>query len=200
MEKQNVIFFTGAGISAESGIPTFQEQDGIRKKLTRSYAENHPEEFREMIRGMMDVCEQAKPNTAHKAIAELGCPVITMNVDGLHTKAGSEHVIEVHGVFPTREELEAPDFVSAYCGMILYDDVAPKYTEAVKLVESLKYGNSHFIIVGTSFATTISQKLLKLAKQRKAGIIVIDENAADRVPVICNNMRHIYGMKREGTV
>lgn len=195
MEKQKIIFFTGAGISAESGIPTFQEQPGIRTKLTRSYAENNPEEFREIIRGMMDTCEKAQPNAAHYAIAELGCPVITMNVDGLHTRAGSKGGIEVHGTFPTREELEAPDFVSGYKGFVLYDDIAPKYDDAMKLVKSLDYGNSHFIVVGTSFYTGISQKLYKLAKQKKAHIIVIDENAADRVPVICNNMKHIYGGK-----
>ena len=195
MEKQKIIFFTGAGISAESGIPTFQEQPGIRTKLTRSFADSNPEEYRETIRGMMEVCEQAKPNAAHYAIAELGCPVITMNVDRLHTKAGSEQVIEVHGEFPTKEQLEAPDFASAYRGIVLYDDVAPRYDDAVKLVKSLEYGNSHFIIVGTSFYTGISQKLLKLAKQRKATVIVIDENAAERVPVICNNMKHIYGRK-----
>lgn len=197
MEKQKIIFFTGAGISAESGIPTFQEQPGIRTKLTRSFADSYPEEYRETIRGMMEVCEQANPNAAHYAIAELGCPVITMNVDRLHTKAGSEQVIEVHGEFPTKEQLEAPDFASTYQGIVLYDDVAPRYADAVKLVKSLEYGDSYFIIVGTSFYTGISQKLLKLAKQRKATVIVIDENAADRVPIICNNLRHIYGMIRK---
>ena len=115
-----------------------------------------------------------------------------MNVDRLHTKAGSGQVIEVHGEFPTKEQLEAPDFASTYCGIVLYDDVAPRYDYAVKLVKSLEYGNSQFIIVGTSFYTGISQKLLKLAKQRKASIIVIDENAVDRVPVICNNLKKIY--------
>jgi len=195
MERRNIIFFTGAGISAESGIPTFQEQPGIRTKLTRAFADSNPEEYRETIRGMMEVCEKAQPNAAHYAIAELGCPVITMNVDRLHKKAGSKQVIEVHGEFPTKEQLEAPDFAFTYRGIVLYDDVAPRYDDAVKLVKSLEYGNSHFIIVGTSFYTGISQKLLKLAKQRKATVIVIDENAVDRVPVICNNMKHIYGRK-----
>lgn len=192
MEKQKIIFFTGAGISAESGIPTFQEQPGIRTRLIRSFADSYPEEYRETIRGMMEVCEQAKPNAAHYAIAELGCPVITMNVDRLHTKAGSKRVIEVHGEFPTKEQLEAPDFASTYRGIVLYDDVAPRYADAVNLVKSLEYGNSHFIIVGTSFYTGISQKLLKLAKQRKATVIVIDENAVERVPVICNNLKRLY--------
>ena len=195
MEKQNIIFFTGAGISAESGIPTFQELPGIRTKLTRSFAESNPEEFRQIVRDMKEVCDRAQPNAAHYAIAELGCPVITMNVDGLHIRAGSKQVMDVHGALPTAEQLEAPDFVSSYRGIVLYDDIAPKYDDAMKLVKSLEYGKSHFVIVGTSFYTSISLKLLKLAKQKKASVIVIDDNAATRVPVICNNLKHIYGLR-----
>lgn len=195
MERQRIIFFTGAGISAESGIPTFQELPGIRTKLTRSFAEANPEEFRQIIRNMKEICDRAQPNAAHYAIAELGCPVITMNVDGLHTRAGSKQVIDVHGELPTTEQLEVPDFVSTYQGIILYDDIAPKYDDAMKLVKSLEYGKSHFVIVGTSFYTSISLKLLKLAKQKKASIIVIDDNAATRDPVICNNLKHIYGRR-----
>lgn len=195
MEKQKYIFFTGAGISADSGIPTFQDQPGIRAKLTRSFAEENPGEFRQILRKMLEACEEARPNAAHYAIAELDGPVITMNVDGLHAKAGSSRVIDVHGKLPTKEQLEAPDFLSACTDIVLYDDVAPKYDDAMKLVKNLEYGKSHFIIVGTSFATEISRKLLKLAKQKKATVIVIDENAAERVPVICNNLKHIYGKK-----
>jgi len=62
-------------------------------------------------------------------------------------------------------------------------------------VKSLEYGKSHFVIVGTSFYTSISLKLLKLAKQKKASVIVIDDNAATRVPVICNNLKHNYGLR-----
>ena len=195
MERQKIIFFTGAGISAESGIPTFQELPGIRTKLTRSFAQSNPEEYRQIVRDMKEVCDRAKPNAAHYAIAELDCPVITMNVDGLHTRAGSKQVIDVHGALPTTEQLEAPDFVSTYQGLVLYDDFAPKYDDAIKLVKSLEYGKSHFVIVGTSFYTSISLKLLKLAKQKKASVIVIDDHAATRVPVICNNLKHIYARK-----
>ena len=195
MEKHRIIFFTGAGISSESGVPTFQELPGIRAKLTRSFAEANPEEFRQIIRDMKKVCDKAEPNAAHYAIAELGCPVITMNVDGLHIKAGSKQVIDVHGVLPTTEQLEAPDFVSDYRDIVLYDDIAPQYDDAMKLVKNLEYGKSHFVIVGTSFYTSISLKLLKLAKQKKASVIIIDDNAATRVPVICNNLKHIYALR-----
>lgn len=123
MKRQRLIFFTGAGISVESGIPTFQEQPGIRDKLTRDFANEHSEEYRDTIRSMVNCCENANPNAAHLAIAELiDCPVITMNVDGLHTKAGSSNVIEIHGTLPTREMLEEYDFPLTYDGIVLYGD------------------------------------------------------------------------------
>lgn len=191
MKKQKVIFFTGAGISVDSGIPTFQEQPGIRDKLSRDFANEYPEEYREAIRGMVDCCENAEPNAAHIAIAEGGFPVITMNVDKLHTKAGSQSVIEVHGVLPTREELDEELFPITYDGIVLYGDIALKYEEAIKLVKSLEYGKSYFIVVGTSFYTGISETLLKIAKQRKAVIEVINSNASERVPIICKNLKNL---------
>lgn len=140
---EKVLFFTGAGISAESGIPTFQEQHGIRDKLTRDFANNHPEEYRNAVREIVVSCERATPNAAHIAIAKAGFPVITMNVNHLHTKAGSKNVVEVHGVLPTREELERKSFPAEYDGIVLYGDLAPKYYLAEKMVKSLEYGNSY---------------------------------------------------------
>ena len=182
---QKVIFFTGAGISVDSGIPTFQEQPGIRDRLTRDFANEHPEEYRDTIRNMLDSCEDAKPNAAHAAIAETGFPVITMNVDRLHTKAGSENVIEVHGVLPDRTTLNEPDFPLTYEGIVLYGDLAPKYDKAIRLVKQLEYGKSYFIVIGTSFYTGISEQLLKIAKQRHAKIIIINDDASTRVPDLC---------------
>lgn len=196
MERQKVIFFTGAGISVDSGIPTFQEQPGIRDKLSRDFANEYPEEYRDTIRQMLDCCENAKPNAAHKAIAESGFPVITMNVDRLHTKAGSNNVIEVHGVLPTREQLEEHDFPLTYDGIVLYGDLAPKYSEAIKMVKSLEYKNSYFVIVGTSFYTGISEQLYRIAKQRGAHIVIVNDNASERVPVICRNLKNKEEMKK----
>ena len=128
MNKKKVIFFTGAGISVDSGIPTFQEQPGIRDKLTRDFANEYPEEYRNTIRQMLDSCENASPNAAHIAIAEGGFPVITMNVDQLHTKAGSKNVIEVHGVLPTREELEE-ELIGSYANLKKMISEARKYKQ-----------------------------------------------------------------------
>lgn len=189
MFREKLIFFTGAGISVESGIPTFQEQPGIREKLSRDFANEFPEQYRETIRGMVDAVKNAEPNAAHKAIAEFDVPVITMNVDRLHSKAGSKSVIEVHGVLPTREQLNEPYFPAEYKGIVLYGDMAPMYEEAYRAVKRLEYGNSYFVIIGTSFYTGISAQLKRLAEQRNAKILLINSNAATRVPELCKQLK-----------
>ena len=194
MKSYNVIFFTGAGISVESGIPTFQEQPGIRDRLHRNFANQHPEDYRETIRAMVASCENAEPNAAHLAIASLGCPVITMNVDRLHTKAGSENVIEVHGVLPTREELSERDFPFTYRGIVLYGDMAPRYADAGDLVEKLDPNDSVFVIVGTSFYTGISYQLKLIAELVGAEVIVINDNAATKVPLLCEQIRRRFNL------
>jgi NAD-dependent deacetylase len=186
----NIVFFTGAGISAESGIPTFQEQPGIRDKLSRGFANCYPEEYRKVMRVMVDACENAEPNDAHRAIAELGCLVITMNVDRLHTKAGSKNVMEIHGVLPTREELEDEHFPYEYRDIVLYGDMAPKYYDAQDLVDSLDR-DSIFIIVGTSFYTGISERLRNIARYRGAYVCCINSDAAERVPELCDFLKNV---------
>jgi NAD-dependent deacetylase len=196
MSRYKVIFFTGAGISVDSGIPTFQEQPGIRDKLHRDFANEFPETYRKTIREMLDACEKAEPNAAHKAIAETGFPVITMNVDRLHTRAGSKDVVEVHGVLPTREQLEDEHFPAEYRGIVLYGDMAPEYSTAFNMVKKLEYDNSYFVIVGTSFYTGISADLKRLAEQRNAKIILINSDASTRVPVLCEQLKKTLNGER----
>lgn len=187
--RYKVIFFTGAGISAESGIPTFAEMDGIRDKLSRDFARNHPVEYIQTIREMKEVCDKAEPNAAHVAIAKAGFPVITMNIDKLHTKAGSDYVVEVHGKLPTEEQLNRGLFVAQeYGGIVLYGDSAPEYQTAGSLIDKLKYKDSYFVIVGTSFYTTISSQALKWAQMRGAKIILINHNATTEVPEVCSRL------------
>lgn len=110
-----ILAFTGAGISQASGVPTFAKQPGIRDCLTRSYAIQHPAEYGEVIAEMQKACNAAAPNDAHLALAEYDVPVITMNVDGLHQKARSRHILAIHGTLPD---------------IVLYDDPAPLYEVA----------------------------------------------------------------------
>lgn len=107
---RQAVFFGGAGTSTESGIPDFRSADGIysqksvippEKILSRSFFESNPEDFYSFYRSKM-IYLDAKPNPAHKRLARLEqegklTGVITQNIDGLHQKAGSRNVLELHG-------------------------------------------------------------------------------------------------------
>ena len=109
-ESNSIVFFGGAGVSTESGIPDFRSPDGLYNQkydvppeelLSHGYFFSHTEKFYEFYREKM-ICLEAKPNKAHIKLAELEKAgklkaVITQNIDGLHSAAGSEKVYELHG-------------------------------------------------------------------------------------------------------
>ena len=109
-ESDNVVFFGGAGVSTESGIPDFRSVDGLYNQqwkyppetiLSRSFFDRNPEEYFRFHRAKL-VVEGVKPNRAHLRLAELEAEgklkaVITQNIDGLHQAAGSKNVLELHG-------------------------------------------------------------------------------------------------------
>ncbi len=106
----NIVFFGGAGVSTESGIPDFRSVDGLYNQqydyppetiLSHTFYRRNPKEFFRFYRNKM-LFTGAKPNTAHKKLAELEQQgkvraVITQNIDGLHQAAGSKVVLELHG-------------------------------------------------------------------------------------------------------
>ena len=107
---KTIVFFGGAGVSTESGIPDFRSVDGLYNQkydyppetiLSHTFFMRHPEEFYRFYRDKM-LCEGAQPNAAHKKLAEWEQQgklnaVITQNIDGLHQAAGSKKVLELHG-------------------------------------------------------------------------------------------------------
>ena len=100
---RSVVVFTGAGVSAESGIPTFRGAGGLWRNF-RAEDLATPEAFArdpatvwEWYEWRRDLIRQAEPNAAHRAIARLDALVVTQNVDGLHARAGSQRLIELHG-------------------------------------------------------------------------------------------------------
>ena len=109
-ESDNIVFFGGAGVSTESGIPDFRSVDGLYHRkwkyppeqiLSHSFFERNPEEYYRFHREKL-VIEGVKPNRAHLKLAELEeagklRAVITQNIDGLHQEAGSKKVLELHG-------------------------------------------------------------------------------------------------------
>lgn len=108
--SDNIVFFGGAGVSTESGIPDFRSVDGLYNQkykyppetiLSHSFYVSQPEEFYRFYRDKM-LCLDAQPNAAHIKLAELEKAgklkaIVTQNIDGLHQKAGSKNVLELHG-------------------------------------------------------------------------------------------------------
>ena len=109
-ESDNIVFFGGAGVSTESGIPDFRSVDGLYNQqydyppetiISHSFYQRNPKEFYRFYKNKM-IFPSAKPNPAHLALAKLEQEgrlkaVITQNIDGLHQMAGSKNVLELHG-------------------------------------------------------------------------------------------------------
>lgn len=109
-ESANIVFFGGAGVSTESGIPDFRSVDGLYHQkydyppetiLSHTFYRNHPEEFYRFYRDKL-IGVEAEPNQAHRKLAQWEKEgklkaVITQNIDGLHQAAGSKKVLELHG-------------------------------------------------------------------------------------------------------
>ncbi len=111
-ESENIVFFGGAGVSTASGIPDFRSADGVyNQKLNRnlnpeelvshSYFQHYPEDFFDFYKEKL-VYPDAEPNNCHLGLAKLEeegklKAIVTQNIDGLHQKAGSKNVYELHG-------------------------------------------------------------------------------------------------------
>ena len=109
-KSSSIVFFGGAGVSTESGIPDFRSVDGLYNQkyayppeeiLSHTFFKGKTEEFYRFYRDKM-LALDAKPNAAHKKLSELEAAgkltgVVTQNIDGLHQAAGSKHVMELHG-------------------------------------------------------------------------------------------------------
>ncbi len=152
-DAQRILFITGAGISADSGLPTYRGIGGlyherltehgltIEEALSGHMMARRPEITWKYIAEIEHTCRDARPNDAHRAIAALerekpGAWVLTQNVDGLHRAAGSRHLIEIHGTVhhlrctecPHRRDV--PDFdgltlppACPLCGGVLRPDI-----------------------------------------------------------------------------
>jgi len=147
-ESDNIVFFGGAGVSTESGIPDFRSVDGLYNQqykyppetiISHSFFERDPKEFYRFYRDKL-VVHGAVPNAAHVRLAELEAAgklraVITQNIDGLHQAAGSRRVIELHGStkrcycaqcgqpYPIETIEEGADVPRCRCGGIIRPDV-----------------------------------------------------------------------------
>jgi len=198
-ESEKVIFVTGAGISQESGIPTFRGKDGLWRKYDPmklatidAFYEDPKlvwEWYEERRRNIL----AAKPNAGHLAIAEFEkkkpVRVLTQNIDGLHQRAGSKNVYELHGSIITIKctSCNFKDEISASfselppickCGSILRPDVVwfgeslPQDVWQAAISEASSCDT--MVVVGTSLAVSPANLLPVYAKQN--GAILIEVN------------------------
>ena len=177
--SKKIVFFGGAGVSTESGIPDFRSVDGLYHQkyeyppeeiLSHTFFMKNTEEFYKFYRDKM-LCLDAQPNKAHLKLSEMEksgklSAVITQNIDGLHQKAGSKKVLELHGSVHRNYCVKCHKFYSAEdilnstgvpkceCGGLIKPDVVlyeeglddDTVTEAVKEISSC----DTLIIAGTS--------------------------------------------------
>ena len=194
----SVIALTGAGVSAESGVPTFRAGDDAiwntvdARKFDITYFRKAPKSFWKNLKPFRDSFSEIQPNTGHRALAEMEAlgflrMVITQNVDGLHQAAGSKKVIEVHGNlrnvvclscnlrFPVEGRSWGRVPLCPECGAVLKPD-AVLFGEALPM-KNFKKGLKAFqscdvlLLIGTSGAIPPVNQAPQLAKDNGAKII-----------------------------
>ena len=180
-ESENIVFFGGAGVSTESKIPDFRSTDGLYNQqyayppetiLSHTFYMRRTEEFYRFYRNKM-LFPDAEPNRAHKALAKLEQEgrlraVITQNIDGLHQKAGSREVLELHGsvlrnyctkcgkFYGLEAVLESEGVPRCTCGCVIKPDVV-LYEEGLDqhtLQKAVYYiSNADVLIIGGTSLT-----------------------------------------------
>lgn len=214
-ESSSIVFFGGAGVSTESGIPDFRSVDGLYHQqyeeppetiISHSYFLAYPEKFYRFYRQKM-IYPDAQPNDCHLALARLEAAgklsaVVTQNIDGLHQKAGSRRVIELHGSvlrnhcmkcrksFPVEAVLSAPEAPRCdKCGGIIKPDVV-LYEEALKdgdmdEAERLIRKADLFIVGGTSLTVYPAAGLVDLYRGHRLVLINKSPTPYDAYADLC---------------
>lgn len=205
-ECKNIVFFGGAGVSTESGIPDFRSVDGLynqvysfppEKILSFSFFSIQPFIFFDFYRDKMDM-RNRKPNFTHHFLAYLEkcgklSTIITQNIDGLHQKAGSKHVLELHGSiynnyctkcgkwYEANVVFDSKNLPSCTCGGIIKPDVVlyeePLDTSILeKAKEEIKRADL-CIVGGTSLSVFPANTLLQYFHGKY--FVIINQNDTD---------------------
>ena len=212
--SDNIVFFGGAGVSTESGIKDFRSVDGLYRQtfkyppetmLSHTFFETHTEEFYDFYRSKM-LAPDAQPNAAHRKLAQWEREgklkaVITQNIDGLHQKAGSREVLELHGSvlrnycrrcgkFYGVEAVAASTGVPrCACGGIIKPDVV-LYEESLDegvMEKALQYiANADMLIIGgTSLVVYPAAGLVRYYRGHKLVVINRDATGIDADAALC---------------
>ena len=221
--SNNIVFFGGAGVSTESGIPDFRSKDGLYNQkykyppeeiLSHTFFMNNPEEFFKFYKNKMNSLKY-EPNITHKKLAELEKKgkleaVITQNIDGLHQKAGSKVVYELHGSVLRNHCMKCKKSYSAEyvfnsegipkceCGGIIKPDVV-LYEEGLddyvveNSIKAIKNADV-LIIGGTSLTVYPASSLIYYYKGNKLVLINRDKTGMDNMAnlVINDSLGNVF--------
>ena len=207
-DSERIVFFGGAGVSTESGIPDFRSQDGLYHQrfdyppeeiLSHTFFYRHTEYFYRFYREKL-LIEGAKPNAAHYKLAELEragklTAIVTQNIDGLHQAAGSKNVLELHGAVSRNYCTKCGAFFSAddirsgegvpycSCGGIIKPDVV-LYEESLPAdtcyaaMKAISEADC-LIVAGTSLTVYPAASYIRYFNGRHFVLINRDETPAD---------------------
>ncbi len=206
--SDNIVFFGGAGVSTESGIPDFRSVDGLYNQkwkyppetiLSHSFFESNPEEYYRFHREKL-VVEGVKPNQAHLRLAQLEQEgklkaVITQNIDGLHQAAGSKNVLELHGSilraycsrcrrpYPAEEMNKGEGVPRCSCGGVIRPDIVlyeePLDDDIVRRAIAYIRNADILIIGGTSLNVYPAAGLINYYRGKKLVLINLSETPYD---------------------
>ena len=224
-ESDNIVFFGGAGVSTESGIPDFRSKDGLYSQkykyppeqiLSHTFFINKTEEFYEFYKDKMNSLKY-EPNITHIKLAELETKnklkaVITQNIDGLHQKAGSKKVYELHGSVLRNYCMDCNKFYGAEfvfeskgipkctCGGIVKPDVV-LYEEGLNdetvrnSVEAIQKADL-MIIAGTSLTVQPAASLINYFRGKHLVLINRDKTPYDYIAnlVINDSLGNVFSM------
>ena len=207
-ESDNVVFFGGAGVSTESGIPDFRSVDGLYNQkwkyppetiLSHSFFVKYPEEYYRFHREKL-VIDGVKPNGAHLKLAELEQAgklraVVTQNIDGLHQAAGSKKVLELHGSilrsycsacgrpYPADKMNRGEGVPRCACGGVIRPDIVlyeePLDDAVVSEAIRVISGAEVLIIGGTSLNVYPAAGLINYYRGNKLALVNLSETPYD---------------------
>lgn len=214
--KKNLVVLTGAGISAESGLKTFRDSDGlwegydVNEVATPRGWRKNPALVLEFYNMRRRNVRDAAPNTAHTGLAGLekyfDIHIITQNIDDLHERAGSARVLHLHGeifkmrseldeslVLPIRDDIQigdrAADGGQLRPHIVWFEEPVPLITDASRLVQRADF----FAIIGTSLAVYPAAGLIDFAPDHIPKFI-LDKNVPDT-----RGIQHLHSIQRPAT-
>ena len=221
MEKKRIVVFTGAGVSADSGIATFRDADGlwanyrIEEVCTPEALRNNRDKVVEFYNMRRREALTKEPNDGHRAIASMeewaDVCVVTQNVDNLHERAGSTRVLHLHGELMKLRSEKTPSLIYDINDgweqaldargedgallrphIVFFGEDVPMFDAATKIVESADV----LVVVGTSLAVYPAAMLVYYVRDKQVPIYLVDPGEPD-TRLIKNPLTHI---KERGAV